>query len=167
LVNEKKHAISNNMKNGKNQQISIGGAVIFREKGNKRQFLLVKSKDAKDWEIAKVTVRKGESSVRSVIRLTGEQGGMATRVLEEAGRATGTVVINGKAIPQKFYYYLMFQKGGPSELLGFDEIKWLEYADATKRLGQKREKEMLKGARDVLKEWEKTHNLKKQEVTMF
>lgn len=155
------------MKNGKSQQILIGGAVVFRENRGKRQYLLVKQKDQKDWEIAKVTVRKGESSVRSVIRLTGEQGGMAARVLEEAGRATGTVVVNGKAIPQKYYYYLMFQKGGSSDLLGFDEIKWLEYAEASKRLVQKREKDMLKGGRDVLKEWEKTHNLKKQEVVMF
>ncbi len=129
--------------------------------------MLVKSKEQKDWEIAKVTVRKGESSVRSVIRLTGEQGGMSARVLEEAGRSAGTIVVNGKAIPQKFYYYLMFQKGGSSDLLGFDEVKWYEYGDAVKKLGQKREKDMIRGGRDVLKEWEKTHNLKKQEVEQF
>ena len=155
------------MKNSKNQQILIGGAVIFRENRGKKQYLLVKSKDQKDWEIAKVTVRKGESSVRSVLRLTGEQGGMSARVLEEAGRATGTTVINGKSIPQKYYYYLMFQKGGSSDLIGFDEVKWMEYADALKKLTQKREKDMLKGGRDTLKEWEKTHSLKKQEVEIF
>lgn len=155
------------MKNTKNQQILVGGAIVFRENRGKRQFLLVKQKDQKDWEIAKVTVRKGESSVRSVIRLTGEQGGMSARVLEEAGRASGTAIINGKSIPQKFYYYLMLVKGGPSELIGFDEVKWLEYADAVKKVVIKREKDMLKGAKDVLKEWEKTHNLKKQEVQPF
>jgi hypothetical protein len=155
------------MKNNKNQQILIGGAVVFRENRGKKQYLLVKSKDQPDWEIAKVTVRKGESSVRSVIRLTGEQGGMTARVLEEAGRTSGSAVINGKAVTQKYYYYLMLQKGGSSELLGFDQIKWWEYADALKKLTTKREKDMLKGGRDVLKEWEKTHNLKKQEVEEF
>ena len=155
------------MKNGKNQQIVIGGAVIFRENRGKRQFLLVKQKDNESWEIAKVTVRKGESSVRAVIRLASEQGGMAVRVLEEAGRATGSTIINAKSIPQKFYYYLMLQKGGSSELIGFDEFKWVEFSDAIKKVDLKREKEMLKDARGVLKEWEKTHNLKKQEVVMF
>lgn len=155
------------MKNSKNQLILIGGAVIMRENRGKKQYLLVKNKDQKDWEIAKVTVRKGESSVRSVIRLTGEQGGMSARVLEEAGRSTGTVVMNGKSIPQKYYYYLMFQKGGPSELLGFDEVKWLEHPEALKKLAQKRDKEMLKSAKEVLKVWEKTHSLKKQEVELF
>ncbi len=141
--------------------------MVFRENRGRRQFLLVKSRDQKEWEIAKVTVRKGESSVRSVIRLTGEQGGMAARVLEEAARSSGNVIVNGKPIPQKFYYYLMFHKGGSGELLGFDDIKWLEYGEAVKKLGQKREKEALKSGRDVLKEWEKTHNLKKQEMVQF
>lgn len=150
------------MTNNKNQQILIGGAVIFRENRGKRQFCVVKQKDQKDWELPKVTVRKGESSVRSVIRLTGEQGGISARVLEEAGRANGNLVVNGKSIPQKYYYYLLYQRGG-NELLGFDEVKWFEYSDAVKKLGQKREKEMVKSGRDVLKEWEKTHSLKKQD----
>ena len=155
------------MKNNKNQQIIIGGAVIFKENRGKRQFLLVKGKDAQDWEIPKVTVRRGESSVRAVIRLASEQGGMAVRVLEEAGRFAGSTIVNAKSIPQKFYYYLMLQKGGSSDLIGFDEFKWLDYSDALKKIGLKREKDMLNEAKDVLKEWEKTHNLKKQEVVMF
>jgi ADP-ribose pyrophosphatase YjhB (NUDIX family) len=155
------------MKNNKNQQIIIGGAVIFRENRGKRQFLLVKQKENVDWEIPKVVVRRGESSVRAVIRLASEQGGMAVRVLEEAGRATGTTIVNAKSIPQKFYYYLMLQKGGSSDLIGFDEFKWLDHGDALKKLGLKKEKDMLSEAKDVLKEWEKTHNLKKQEVVMF
>jgi len=143
-----------------NQQIAIGGAVVFRDSRGKRQWLLAKQKEDSDWEIPKVTVRKGESSVRSVIRLTSEQGGMSARVLEEAGRATGNIVINGKPVSQKYYYYLMFQKAGAIEIIGLGEYKWMEYAKALQKLNLKREKDMLKGAKDVLKEWEKTHKLK-------
>jgi 8-oxo-dGTP pyrophosphatase MutT (NUDIX family) len=148
------------MNNKNNQQITIGGAIVFRDNRGKRQFLLVKTKEDGDWEIPKVIVRKGESSVRAVIRLTGEQGGMTTRVLEEAGRAMGATVLNGKSIPQKYYYYILLQKGGSSDLIGFFEFKWLEYAEAVKRVPLKREKDMFKLGRDVLKEWEKTHKLK-------
>jgi 8-oxo-dGTP pyrophosphatase MutT (NUDIX family) len=148
------------MINKNNQQISIGGAIVFRDNRGKRQFLIVKTKEDSEWEIPKVTVRKGESSVRSVIRLTGEQGGMTVRVLEEAGRTTGTAVINGKSIPQKYYYYLILQKGGPSELIGFSDFKWVEYGDAVKKVILKREKDMFKSAKEVLKEWEKTHKIK-------
>jgi len=111
-------------------------------------------------EIPKVIVRKGESSVRAAIRLTSEQGGMTTRVLEEAGRFSATTIINGKSVPQKFYYYLLLQKGGSSELIGFAEFKWLEYGEAVKRVPLKREKEMFRSGREVLKLWEKTHKIK-------
>ncbi|KKS96242.1 MAG: AP4A hydrolase [Microgenomates group bacterium GW2011_GWC1_43_13] len=134
--------------------------MVFRDNRGKRQFLLVKTKEEGDWEIPKVIVRKGESSVRSVIRLTGEQGGMSTRVLEEVGRATGTTILNNKSLPQKYYYYLMLQKGGSSELIGFAEFKWLEYAEAVKKVPLKREKDMFRLAREVLKQWEKTHKVK-------
>ncbi len=143
-----------------NQQITIGGAIVFRDNRGKRQFLVIRQKDGNGWEIPKVTVRKGESSVRSVIRLTGEQAGMTARVLEEAGRSTGNTVLNGKSIPQKYYYYLMVQKAGGGEIIGFDEYKWMEYSQALKNVSLKKEKEMLKGAKDTLKEWEKTHNKK-------
>jgi len=148
------------MNTKQNQQIVIGGAIVFKDNRGKRQYLVVKNKEDGDWEIPKVTVRKGESSVRSVIRMTGEQGGISARVLEEVGRSSGTTVINGKAIPQKHYYYLMMQKGGSSELIGFSSFKWMQYSDAIKKLVLKKEKEILKDAVGVLKEWEKTHKVK-------
>jgi len=148
------------MNNSKNQVILIGGAVVFRDNRGKKQFLVVKQKADGEWEIPKVTVRKGESSVRAVIRMTSEQGGITAKVLEEAGRLTGNTVINSKPIAQKFYYYLMMQKGGDAELIGFDDFKWLEYGDASKKLAQKKERDMLRGGKDALKEWEKTHNRK-------
>lgn len=143
------------MKN--NQQILIGGAVIVRDNKGKKQFMLVRQKEDGDWEIPKVTVRKGESSVRAVIRLTAEQAGMSTRVLEEVGRFTGTAVVNSKSIPQKYYYYLMLQKAGGIDAIGFFEFQWLEYAQAVKKITLKREKEMLESGRDIFKEWEKSH----------
>lgn len=151
------------MNNNKKQEVLIGGAIIFRDHRGKVQFLLVRHKDSEGWEIPKVTVRRGESSVRAVLRLTGEQGGMTAKVLEEAGRATASAVINTKSVNQKYYYYLMMQKAGTGELMGFDENKWLEYGDAVKKVDLKREKDMFKNAKDVLKEWEKTH--KKNQVS--
>jgi len=138
----------------------MGGAIVFRDNRGKRQFLLVKATEDGDWEIPKVTVRRGESSVRAVIRLTGEQGGITARILEEAGRYTGNTIVNGNPISQKYFYYLMYQKGGPGEMIGFQDYKWVEFSDAMKKVVSKKEKEMLKGAKDVLKEWENTHKIK-------
>ena len=143
----------------KNNLITVSGAVVFKDYRGKRLFLVVKQKPDGEWEIPKVTVRKGESSVRASIRLTGEQAGMNARVLEEAGRFTGSSTINGKVIPQKYYYYLLMQKSG-GEAIGFQEYKWMEYPNAYKALSLKREKSMLRSARDVLKTWEKNRRKK-------
>ena len=140
-----------------NQQISIGVAMVFRDFKGKRQWFIVRQKEEDDWELPKVTVRKGESSVRSVIRITGEQAGMTVRVLEEAGRASSSTIINGKSIPQKIYYYLMVQKSGGLDPIGFQEFQWLEYGQAVKKVTVKRDKEMFVEAKNVLKEWEKNH----------
>lgn len=135
-------------------QILIGGAIVFKDSRGRRTWLIIKQGAEGVWEIPKVTVRRGESSVRSVLRLTGEMAGMATRVLEEAGRASQVVTINGKSVPQKLLYYLLVHKAG-SEVYGFETYQWLEYSKAHKALATKREKDMLKSAKETLTKWEK------------
>ena len=138
----------------KTNLISISGAVIFRDSRGKRQFFVVKMGEEDKWELPKVTVRRGESSVRASIRLINETAGMNVRILEEAGRSTGATVVGGKSVPQRHYYYLMLYKAG-GEVLTFTKYEWLEYAQAFKKLELKREKEVLKSGRDIMKEWEK------------
>jgi hypothetical protein len=140
------------MKN-KNNQITISVGVLFKDSRGKRYFFLVKSKDG-EWELPKVIVRRVESSVRAIIRLTSEQGGMDVQVLEEAGRANGITTVNGKTVPQKYYYYLMVYRSS-GEIIGFEKYQWMEYRKASRALSLKREKDMLKSGRKVLKEWEK------------
>lgn len=125
---------------------------------------MTKQKDSQDWEIPKVVVRKGESSVRAVIRIMGEKGGMSTRVLEEVGRAGGTTTINGKILSQRQIYYLMLLRSGSSEAIGFEDFQWLDYTKAQKALSSKREKSMLKEAKEVLKDWNKKWGNKKNQL---
>ena len=140
------------MKNG-NGEMMVGGAVIFKEGKSKNLFLLSKNNEG-EWEILKSLVRRGESSVRSVIRYTSEQGNMNTRVLDEVGRATGSGTINNKIVTYKYLYYLMLFKAG-AEILGMGDVSWFDYATASKKLKLKREKDMLKTASQMVKEWEK------------
>ncbi len=144
----------------KNNQVVVGGAVLFKDARGRRLFLIVRQKEG-GWEIPKVTVRKGESSVRAVLRMTTEQAGMNAKVLEEAGRGNSVANMNGKTVTQKYYYYLMLQRSA-GELIGFEEFKWVDYSQALKRLELKREKDILKNAKEVLKTWEKTHKVKNQ-----
>ncbi len=154
------------MKNEKGE-ILVGGAVIFKEgkdkaslpAGGKKLFLLTKNSDG-EFEILKSTVRRGESSVRAVIRYTSEQGNMNTRVLDEVGRASGVGTVNTKPVTYKYIYYLLLFKAG-IEISGMGDISWYDYASAAKKLKLKREKDMLKTANLMVKEWEKTKKKKK------
>lgn len=145
------------MKN--NNEVMVGGAIVFKEGKAKKLFLLSKNNEG-NWEILKTTVRRGESSVRAVIRYTSEQGNMNARVLDEVGRASGTTTINTRMVTQKFIYYLLYFKAG-AEVMGLGEVAWFDKEQAMKKITLKREKDILKEANSMIKEWEKTHKKKK------
>lgn len=148
------------MKNG-NTEVAIGGAIVFKDGRGKKLFMLSKNSEGK-WELLKTTVRRGESSVRAVIRYTSEQGNMSARVLEEAGRSTGTATINNKVVNQRFYYYVMYYKAG-AEVMGLGDVSWFDYAQTVKKLTLKREIDALRNANVQIKEWEKTKKKKQQQ----
>lgn len=135
--------------------VLVSGAVVFKEGRSMKRWFLVRQSDDDKWEIPKVVVRKGESSVRAALRMMGEQGGMTTQVIEEAGRAGGVTTINEKTLPQRHLYYLMVQRQGTNEAIGFIDSKWLEYAEAIRKLSSKREKVMLRQARKGYQRWKK------------
>jgi ADP-ribose pyrophosphatase YjhB (NUDIX family) len=141
--------------------VLVAGAIVFREQHDKPEWFLNKHQEGDVWEIPKVTVRKGESSVRAALRMMGEKAFMATRVLEEAGRAGGAANINGKAVSQRHIYYLMLSKSSPKESVGFPGAEWFDYSQAVKKLNSKREKTMLKVANEMYKKWKKERKAKK------
>ena len=145
------------MKNN-NGEMLVGGAVVFKEGRNKNLFLLVKNSEG-DFEILKSIVRRGESSVRSVIRYTSEQGSMNTRVLDEVGRNTGAGIVNNKSVTYKYIYYLLLYKAG-AEIMGIGDTSWFDYQTASRKLKLKKEKDILKIASSMVKEWQKKRKKK-------
>lgn len=138
----------------KDKTLLIGASVVYKKDNGRTTWFIVKQNDGDDWELPKTNVRRGESSVRSVIRAMGEQGGMKTKVLEEVGRAAGAVMHNGRSVEQRIIYYLLLERGG-GEALGFAEYEWMDYAKAARKLSSKRDKNMLAKAKDIAKEVEK------------
>lgn len=139
----------------KQKEILIAGATVYKKQDDKALWFIVKQSEDLGWEIPKTTVRRGESSVRAVIRQMGEQGGMRTKVLEEVGRSVGSSIINAKVIPQRTIYYLMLQRGD-NEVLGFVEYDWVDFNKAMKKVENKKEQKILEKAREMMKELQKT-----------
>lgn len=136
------------------------GAVIVKEENGKDQWLLVKQNEDGDWEFGKSIVRKGESSVRTVIRVMSEKGGMSTKVLEEVGRLNSSSNVAGKNIQQKTIFYLMLIRSNPKEIIGFNDYYWGDYAQALKKLVSKKEQGILSQAKLVFKDWKKNKKAK-------
>lgn len=131
----------------------VAGAAVFRKAKNGRiSWFLVRDSQSKRWEMPKALVRKGESSVRTILRVMGEQGGMNCRIIEEAGRIEDKVEINGKSTGRRIIYYLVLEKSA-GEVLGFEEYAWVDFSLALRKLGWEREKQILKSAKDELEKW--------------
>jgi len=145
--------------NKNDKQQLVGGVTMFKISRGKTSWFLVKQTDESEWELPKTIVRRGESSVRSVIRLMGEQAMVTAKVLEETGRTAAVIKLNGKPVGQRIIYYLMVFKDA-SEILAFSDYQWLDFAKASKKLALKKEIQILKNARDVLKEWDRTKGKK-------
>src|SRR5258708_3508798 len=138
----------------KQKLILVGGAVVYKKTKDKPLWFMVKQKENSDWELPKTNARRGESSVRSVIRMMGEQAAMNVKVQEEVGRSGGAALVGGITIPQRTIYYLMLCKEA-NEVLSFLDFDWLEWGKAIKKLKSKKDIAMLKAARDLLKEIDK------------
>ena len=128
-------------------------AIIVRENKGKQEWLLIKKSSDDDWEFPRMLVRKTESSVRATIRMAGEQFGMTGQVIEEVGRSGGVTTLNGKTFSQRQLYYIMYVRDQSGEVMGFAEYEFLEFPKASRRLTQKRERTMLKNAREEFRKW--------------
>lgn len=130
------------------------GAVVYRSKGNSVQWFVLKPKDG-SYELPKVQVRPGESSVQAILRFLRENTGLKVTVLEEAGRTRAKVSVNGKIQAVQLIFYLL--KGDDSEEAGpvFIEGEWMPYTKIRRKLTLVREQKILSQANATLREWRK------------
>ncbi len=142
-------------------QMLVAGASVFRKAKNGRiAWFLVKDSQTKRWELPKALVRKGESSVRTILRVMGEQGGMNCKIIEEVGRIEDEIEVNGRKTPRRIIYYLVLEKSA-GEVLGYEEHTWADFSSALKKLGWSKEKTILKNAKKELENWLEKRKSKK------
>jgi hypothetical protein len=137
----------------------VSAGVCLKKIRGRIYWFIVRQGNEGEWEIPKINVRRGESSVRAAIRMMMEKGGMNARVLEEVGRAGGAALVNGHSVPQRTLFYLMIYKDG-GEVIGFTQYAWLECRKASKELAGKRDKQMLREANKLFKKLTREDKIK-------
>lgn len=139
------------------EQVLIGGALVFRDRGKKTSWLVVKPEDENEWQLPKGLVFREESSVRAVMRTLGKIAGLRSAIIEEVGRTNSTTARKGTSLSRRVIYYLVQLKGKAEEgeMSMPIKLQWLKFASAKTRLGTANEKKMLIEARSMLSEWRK------------
>jgi hypothetical protein len=56
----------------KPKTLLISSAIVYKKPDNKALWFIIRQNEENGWEIPKTTVRRGESSVRAVIRMMGD-----------------------------------------------------------------------------------------------
>jgi hypothetical protein len=135
----------------------VGSAIVFKKASRGERWFIVKEDEDSDWELPKAASRRVESSARTAIRIMQEKGGAKIKILAEAGRAGGSTVVNSKTVPMRCLYYLAkYWDEAGEEGIGFHQLLWLDYAGAVRKLASKRDRQMLKAAREELRRLKKT-----------
>ena len=141
----------------KKDDVVVSVSVLFKKKDNGGyEWFLTKKSGDDEWDFPRVFAKKGESSVRAAMRTLSEQAGIDAKVLEESARARVVISSSGKPMVQQQLFYLVQYLGG-EEILEFAQTDWVPYANAIRRLRQKREQNALRNANKTLKEIERNN----------
>lgn len=124
------------------------GAVVFRDDGRERRFLLIRNKRSAHWGFPKGHIEKGESNEQTAMREVREETGIDITLMPEFSRCSD-YTIQGR-IEKNVVIFL--GKARQTELNRqeeeIDECGWFAYADAMKTLNYDNDKRILTEARD-------------------
>lgn len=129
------------------------GGVVFREEPEGILWLVTKPKGSEAWRFPKGTIEKNESSVQAALREVREEGGVEAEVLAKLEPIKYFYYQDKQRIFKTVVFYLMryLQEAGDI-CWEVEEIAWLPYKEAEKRLAFKNEKKVLKLASEKLEE---------------
>ena len=151
------------MKPGKKvkKEFSAGG-IVFRVEPEGVLWLVVKPTGNEKWRFPKGGIDQGESSVAAAKREVKEEAGIETEVLGKIGSEKFFFIQNKQRIFKTVVFYLMRYE--QEAVQGFcwetEEIDWLSFAEAQKRLAFGQEIDLLNRAEELRQETEKVRQTK-------
>jgi len=134
------------------KEFSSGGVVFKKDK-----WLITRSMPSEIypksvWRLPKGWVDKDESAEEAALREVKEEGGVETEVLGKVGNEKYFFVQDKQKIFKTVTFYLMeyIQEAEGGFSWETEELDWLPFKEAKKRLAFEKEKEILEKARELL-----------------
>ena len=133
------------------REFSAGG-VVFRREPEGVLWLVVKPKGSEQWRFPKGKIEKGENSAQAALREVKEEGGVEARVLNKIDNIKYFFVQEEQRIFKTVTFYLMeyIQEAQGGFCWETEEVAWLSFEEAKKRLAFENEKDILEKAKAIL-----------------
>jgi 8-oxo-dGTP pyrophosphatase MutT (NUDIX family) len=133
---------------------SAGGIVVRYQDG--RPQLVVGSRkrdrDGRTWTLPKGTPNRGETTEQTAIREVAEETGLQVRITGPLDDIEYWFVQSGTRIHKTVHYFLMEPVGGDLAQHDheFDQVRWIDFAEAPTTLTFETERALVAHAADVL-----------------
>ena len=133
---------------------SAGGIVVRYEAG-RPQFVIgsrKRDRDGRTWTLPKGTPERGESTEETAVREVGEETGLQVRITGPLSDIEYWFVQSGTRIHKTVHYFLMEPVGGDLDRHDreFDQVRWIDFDDASSILTFETERALVAHAADVL-----------------
>ncbi len=133
---------------------SAGGIVVRHDAG--RLQLVIGSRrrerDGRTWTLPKGTPKRGESTEETALREVAEETGLVVRITGPLDSIEYSFVQSGTRIHKTVHYFMMEPTGGDLEGHDreFDQVRWIDFAEAASTLTFETERALVAQAHDVL-----------------
>ncbi len=135
------------------REFSAGG-IVFQKEGKEILWLVIKPSGSGKWRLPKGGIDRGEDSLTAAKREVKEEAGIEIEVLGKIGNEKYFFVQGKQKILKTVTFYLMEYLQESESGFGWEteEIDWLPFAEAKKRLAFKKEVDLLEKAEKLGKE---------------
>ena len=133
------------------------GSIVFKKKGKKIFWLVVKPEENDEWCFPKSHLKGGENSVMAAKRGAKEKAGIETELLEKIGIDNYSLYQDKKRISRTVIFYLIEYLQDSEESFGkkTEKVIWLPLKKALEKLALVKERKFLRQAADLLGKIEK------------
>jgi 8-oxo-dGTP pyrophosphatase MutT (NUDIX family) len=140
-------------------EVSAGG-VVYRQGDNGVEVLICKDAGYRRWVLPKGLVGKGESLEGTALREVEEEVNVKARLVDSLGEEKYVYKARGVVVFKSVYYFLMeYQSGSISpQEREIEAVQWLPIDEAIETLAYKGAKEVVKRAKELLKNHLTSHD---------
>jgi 8-oxo-dGTP pyrophosphatase MutT (NUDIX family) len=139
----------------KNARATSAGGIVVR-KGHQGPEIVLgrrrRERDGMTWTLPKGTPHAGETTEQTALREVTEESGLTVDIVDVVGDIEYWFVLNGTRYHKTVHYFLMRPTGGDMAQHDheFDEVRWVELAEAERMLSYPTERDILARASEAI-----------------